>query len=81
VAVAVAVVTHNLVATLVPALHNLAVLVDLVVVDGMVVVVVDLELRDKVIMVELVREAVVVLHIVVVAVVALVQLEQMVVEV
>jgi hypothetical protein len=47
----------------------------------MVVVVVDLELRDKVIMVELVREAVVVLHIVVVAVAALVQLEQMVVEV
>jgi hypothetical protein len=81
VAVAVAEVMHNLVATLVPALHNLAVLVDLVVVDGMVVVVVDLELRDKVIMVELVRAAVVVLHIVVVAVVALVQLEQMVVEV
>jgi hypothetical protein len=78
-AVVVAEVTHNLVATLVPALHNQAVLVDLVVADGMVVVVAVLVLWDKVIMVAGAQETVVVLRLVEVAVVVLDLLEQVVV--
>jgi hypothetical protein len=46
---------------------NQAVQVDLVVVDGMVVVAVDLALRDKVIMVAIAQEAALPLHFAVVA--------------